>query len=569
MAGSPRSEIDLPEVFRQIAATGDGAPAQERKLELVQAVRAHSRESSQALDGFLLEQVARLRAGLVEAQARQRELGRVLEKLSAPPWHVAVFVGTAETERGVEAVVAHGGARRLVNVAEGVDVGSLSPGDAILLGPELNAVVARASCPATYSGETAVFDRAAGEGRVVLRSRDEEVVVEAAAALRGSPLRAGDLVRWDRSLWMAFEKVERSRGTHLFLEDTPAETFDAIGGLDIQIDELLRTLRLHLEHQAVARKYGLRPKGSVLLAGPPGNGKTLMARALANWTARVSRSGHARFMNVKPASLHSMWYSQSEANYREAFRVAREAGASEPDVPVVMFFDEVDTIGAARGESLLRVDDRVLTAFMTELDGLESRGNVLVVAATNRPDALDPALLRAGRLGDLVLTIPRPNRSAAREILAKHLDPGIPYAASGEGGAAGGDGAAGRQGLIEAAVARIYAPNGLGELAALMLRDGTRRAVTARDLVSGAAIAKIARAAVERACAREVDTGEAGLRSSDLLAAVDAEFESAARALTPANCRRNLEDLPQGVDVVRVDTPRRATRRAYRTLQVA
>ena len=108
-------------------------------------------------------------------------------------------------------------------------------------------------------------------------------------------------------------------------------------------------------------------------------------------------------MNVKPAGLHSMWYGQSEANYREAFRVAREAGAREPEVPVVMFFDEVDAVGGARGDWGHRVDDRVLTAFMAELDGLESRGNVLVIAATNRRDALDPALLRPGRLGDLVL----------------------------------------------------------------------------------------------------------------------------------------------------------------------
>ena len=585
MAGSPRSEIDLADLFQRLSAAGDDAPGQDEKVEMVRAVRAHSREASHALDGFLVDQVTRLRAGLAAALARQQQLGQVLEKLSAPPWHVAVFVERAETERGVDAVVALGGARRLVTVADGVDAASLCRGDPVLLGRELNVVVAKSPCPSAYSGETGVFDRLGADGRLVLRSRDEEVVVEAAAGLLGRPLRAGDLVRWDRSLWMAFETIERGRGAHLFLENTPTETFDAIGGLDAPIDEMLRSVRLRLEHGDIARKYGVRPNGSVLLVGPPGNGKTLLARALANWMASASRSGKARFMNVKPAGLHSMWYSQSEANYREAFRVAREAGEGEPDVPVVMFFDEVDTIGAARGESLQRVDDRVLTAFMTELDGLESRGNILVVAATNRQDALDPALLRAGRLGDLVLAIPRPNRAAARSILAMHLGAGIPCAAGDrgepeetgprlpasrpEGNEVEGDHAARREEWIEATVSRIYAPNGLGTLATLVMRDGTRRAVTPRDLVSGAVLAKIARAAAERACAREVDTGEAGLRLSDLLTVVDAEFESTVRTLTPVNCRRHLEDLPQGIDVVRVDTPRRPTRRADRYLRVA
>ena len=563
MFGSSRDDIDLAELFQQLTAVGDGAPSQEQKLELARAIRAHSPEASQRLDRFLVKEVARLRTGLTQADAKQGELARVLEKLSAPPWHAAVFLGTAETDRGPGAMVAHGAGRRVVSIAEGVDLESFAPGDEVLLGPELNVVIARSPCAAVYSGETGAFDRFTPDGRVVLRVRDEEVVVEAAATLRDSQLRAGDLVRWDRSLWMAFEQVARTQGAHLFLEDTPAETFDAIGGLDTQIDQLQRTLRLHLEHRTIARKYRLRPKGSVLLVGPPGTGKTLMARALANWMAGVSRGGRSRFMNIKPAGLHSMWYAQSEANYREAFRVAREAGESEPEVPVMMFFDEVDAIGAARGDSVLRVDDRVLTALMTELDGLESRGNILVVAATNRHDQLDPALLRPGRLGDLVLTIPRPNRSAAREIFGKHLGEEIPYAGSED------DGARTRDQSIEAAVARIYAPNGLGELATLTLRDGARRTVTARDLVSGAVIAKIARAAVEQACVREVDTGEAGVRVSDLLAAIDAEFQSTARALTPVNCRRHLEDLPQDVDVVRVETPKRATRRAYRYLQVA
>ncbi|MCC6772701.1 MAG: hypothetical protein IT360_16025 [Gemmatimonadaceae bacterium] len=201
------------------------------------------------------------------------------------------------------------------------------------------------------------------------------------------------------------------------------------------------------------------------------------------------------------------------------------------------------------------------------MDGLESRGNFLVVRATNRRDALDPALLRpGGRLGDIVLEVPRPNRHAAREIFARHLPASTPFAVRDDDDPSSDR----RDAIIDAGVSRIYAPNGHGELVTLTLRDGKRRQVTAADLVSGAVIANIARRAVERACPREVESGAVGLEVSDILEAVDLEFESAARTLTPSNCRRFLERLPQDVDVVRVDRPvASTTRRAYRFLSVA
>jgi proteasome-associated ATPase len=222
--------------------------------------------------------------------------------------------------------------------------------------------------------------------------------------------------------------VPRSESCRLFVEETPADTFEEIGGLDGEIAQIQQTIQLHMYRQDIVQKYQARRRSSILLAGPPGNGKTKIARALANWMAGLAKFGRSHFVNIKPGAMNSMWFGQTEANYREAFRAAREASELEKEVPVIVFIDEIDSIGAARGASLMRVDDRVQTAFMAELDGFEGRGNVLVVAATNRRDALDPALLRPGRLGDLVIEIPRPNRKAAAAIFDRYLRRGIPYA---------------------------------------------------------------------------------------------------------------------------------------------
>jgi len=561
-------ESELTRVTRALLTVGPESPPVEHKVEMLGDIRNRYPEYASGLDEALLTEITLLRSGLQRATRDQQELRKVFERLSAPPWRVGIFLGSGPAGgRESAAIVSNGGTRSVVNFAEGVDPSTIKVGDEVLLAATGNLVVGKSPYAQHSSGETAVFDRFAADGRIVVRIRDEEFVLAAADRLARQELRAGDVVRWDRNLWLAFEQVERSHGNHLFLDSTPTETFAAVGGLDAQVRELQRTIRLHYAHGDIVRKYALQRRAAVLLAGPPGTGKTLIARALANWLADLSPSGRSRFMNVKPGSLHSMWYSQSEANYREAFRVAREAGDQDPDVPVVMFFDEVDAIGGARGTTGGGVDDRVMTAFLAELNGLESRGNVLVVCATNRRDALDPALLRSGgRLGDIILEIPRPNRRAAREIFRRHLPATIPFHADGGSGEAE---TVARDGIIDAAVARIFGPNGHGELVTLTFRDGTRRGVGPADLVSGAAIANIARRATEAACQREAEGDAVGVCFADLLAAVDAEFDSAARTLTPANCRRFLESLPQDVDVVRVERLSTPKPRTYRYLSVA
>lgn len=556
---------DIPFLIAQLNDFREGAPSLDEKIRLVETIRAYSHDASAQVDRFFVEELSSLHHGLVEAQDKQNELAKLFDNLTAPPLHPAIFLGLVRTNKGEAAMVSCGNARRIVTIDEGVDRFSLAVGDEVLLNDGLNVIVEQSLHTFLRSGETASFDRRLPDGRVVLKCRDEEMIVDVAGPLHDVRFNSGDLVRWNKDAWLAFEKIERSDGANFFLEETPSQTFGEIGGLDRQIEALQRSIRMHLQHAETVRKYCLKRKGSVLLVGPPGTGKTMVARALANWLAQISPRRRSRFMNIKPGSLHSMWYSQSEANYREAFRVARAAGEQEPDVPVVMFFDEVDAIGSVRGDHLQRINDHVLTAFMCELDGLESRGNILVVAATNRHDALDPALLRPGRLGDEIVEVPRPNMKAAREIFGKHLSPEIPYALDGHGA----DIAATRQALIESVVSRIYVPNGDNDLATITFRDGKRRAIKAADLINGASIAKIARTAVERACAREIDLNQGGVQLSDALTAMTEEFESLGRSLTPANCHQYVSDLPQDVDVVSVEPIVRKVARRHRYLRVA
>jgi proteasome-associated ATPase len=563
MLFGPEDEARVTQLLNDLRVRGPQAPTRERQVEMVQALRTERPGASALIDLGLVHELVRLRAGLERASHEQQELRRLLERLTAPPLHVATFLaGGADRDGEPLGVVGDGATRRVVRFADGVPVATIRPGDEVLLGPERNVIVGDSRYRQNGAGETAVFDRWVDDTRVVVRVRDEELVLTAAASLRDANPATGDVVRWDRALWLAFETLPRSSGTQFLLGSTPPETFADVGGLGPQVEQLQRMIRLHYDHREVVARYALQPRSAVLLSGPPGTGKTLIARALANWVGTLSPSGRSRFINVRPGSLHSMWFSRSEENYREVFRVARQASEHEPDVPVVMFFDEVDAIGIARGDAgEHRVEDRVMTAFLAELNGLESRGRVLVVCATNRRDALDPALLRSGgRLGDLVLEIPRPNRRAAADILARHLPPDVPCA---------GDAEHRRQLLIDATVSRIFAPNGLGPLATVTLRDGRRQAITAPELVSGAALANIARHALERACLRDAEGGSRGLALDDLLHAVDAEFETAARTLTPANCRRFLQTLPQDVDVVRVERAATNVPRAWRYLSVA
>ncbi|NOT26371.1 MAG: AAA family ATPase [Acidobacteria bacterium] len=564
MPRRPRQEIEdaeLRAVIERLGEVGPDGPSLHEQFALIARARERTPDAAATIDRWLLFEMGELRDGLAEARRHQEELKKVHAQLTSPPWYAAVFLRPVDGTMD-RAIVSYQGTPRVVALAEGLTLDSLSAGEDVLLAHDLNIVLRRLTPSITRACEVAEFQYALDDGRLVLKSRETEVIASGASTLAGITLRAGDRLRWDPTLAMAFEQLPRSSDSNLFLTETPSESFDDIGGLDRQIERLQRSVRLHVRHPEVVERYKLRRATSVLLVGPPGTGKTMVARALARWLGEESPEGRSRFMHIKPGALHSMWYSQSESNYRDAFRVAREAGASDPGVPVVLFFDEVDAIGLTRSDGLARIDDRVLTSFMAELDGLEPRGNVLVVAATNRRDALDPALLRPGRLGDLVLDIPRPSMAAARAILERYLPPSIPYGRDGRDSES-------RRDVIDGAVSRIYAPNGEGEVGWITFRDGTRRAIQARELVSGAMLANIARNATERACVRELETGAVGIQPEDVLDAAADAVATAVTALTPQNCHAHMAGLPQDLTVTRIELTSSKARRPHRFLSTA
>ena len=527
-------------------------------LSALAKLRESGSENTVVVAQMLMQVVERQGQALISLQEVHEKLREIIKDLTAPPYFPAVFLHAANTPTVQGALVQTDTDRRVVQVGEGISVDQLTPGDELFLSHERNCMVGKSEVPNCTTGEVAVFSRRIGEGRLVLRARDEELVVVPTASLRAAKLKAGEGVRFDRSRGLAFERIEASHGEEYFLEATPSDSFEEIGGLDREIETLKRVLTLHMFHADTAGRYKLRRKKAVLMEGPPGNGKTKVARATCAWLATLSPSGRSHFINVKPSGLNSMWYGATEQKFRDIFRVAREAAAAAPEVAVVMFWDEIDAIGSTRGESFHRIDDRILAAFLAELSGLEERGNIMILAATNRRDALDPALVRPGRLGDLVLHFPPPNRQAARAILSRHLPADIPYAANGEGPAAA------REVLLDLAVGQIFAQNSDTALVTLTLRDGKQRLVRAADLVSGAHLEAIAQAAIERACVREAEGGPGGLTAADMDAAISNFFLMSPRGLTPRNARNYVRDLPQDVDVVRCDLVERKVPHPHR-----
>ncbi len=542
---------------------GNGGGSLEERVCLAASFRRSARDASQILDRFLLDACAKLQQENTQFQEAMRQARGELEKLeqlvkaaTAPPLYPATVLGLSVIAHRPAVLVRAGNHVRVVTIADEVNPSRISIGDEVLLGEHQNQIVARSTFQRIGDIEIGDYERTLPDGRLVVSHCGGEVLVLPSAVVEASQLRKGTKVRFDRVGGIALEALAQSEGNEYWLEEMPETTFADVAGLDAEIQRIREVLTLHYLHPDAVQRYGVPRIRSIRLCGPPGNGKTLIGRACANFLGTMNPGGKAHFMNVKPSSFGSVWYSQTEANIRAAFAAAKAAGLHHPRVPVVMFIEEADSLLSHRGESLHKVHSDVTNAFLAELDGLESCGNILVIATTNRLTGIDSAALRAGRLGDLQIVIPRPNRRAATAILQRHLEPELPYA--------GPDPATARHRIIQAVISALFSANGNNHIATVMFRDSKVRKICARDAISGADLAKIARIAKERACRRFTECGDEGIRLEDLYAGMDEFIDSAQTILAdPIHCTRFV-DLPQDADVVRVDPAPRPVRDAAR-----
>jgi proteasome-associated ATPase len=514
-------------------------PLNQRQAQL-KALRLESPDLADSIDKNFLERLDQSRTGLLQAQESQAQLKAMLDKVLGTPWFPAIFMGSLGTESGTKAIVHQSGTRRVVNLAPGQKVESLHVGDQVFLSHELNVITGLFPEGLPRCGELAMFDRRTSDGNLLVKWRDDEFVLQPAHSLVGVALQPGDLIRFDRSIWLAYEKVENVQGREFILEQVPNLTRDLLGGQDTSYETMLTTLSALLVAPEMARRYRLSGRNSILLVGPPGCGKTHMTRIVVSEIARLS-GRKARFGVIKPAAWESPYVGVTQKAIRDTFKMLREAAQ---DGLAVLFLDEIESIARTRGQLANIHSDKHLAALLAELDGFDDRNNIAIIAATNRKDLLDPALLARFAVE---VAVHRPDQCAAKSILNIHLPQSLPFSPNGELAASTHDE------LIESAVSLIYAPNADNAVCRIRFRDGKERTINARELVSGRFFQQVCENACRRAFVREVRGGESGLNAADMEQAVSEGIQRLRTQLTPINAHAHLADLPQDVDVVSVE----------------
>jgi proteasome-associated ATPase len=523
MRRSIREDIDeLREVMRFV---GRDSAELRRRLDSVLMQHEALRRRYHLTLGKLSDaerQNEKLVAILEEAKGQIELLKEEVDKLCAPPNSYGVFQRTNK-DGTAEIIVDH--KRMRVNVHPNLDTTHMQEGQLVVLNEAFNVVEASGF---TRRGEIASIVDMLGDGRaVVLGHTDDERVVTLASPLREERLKVGDNVLVDPRTQYAFEKMPRSAVEEVALEEVPDVTYDRIGGLDEQVEILRDAIELPYNYPDVFREHQLGPPKGILLYGPPGCGKTLIAKAVANSLARsieerTGRETPAYFLNVKGPELLNKYVGETEHKIREVFKRAREK--ANEDVPVVIFFDEMDSLFRMRGSGISSdMEATVVAQFLSEIDGVESLKNVIVIGASNRQDLIDPAVLRPGRL-DLKVKVNRPDRDAAVEIFTKYLTRDLPFHLEAEE-RYGSDPAKLVDGLIGDTIDEMYSTSEENKFLEVTYAKGEREVFYFKDFVSGAMIENIVARAKKKAVKRFIGYEERGIKLQDLLDAVRDEFK--------------------------------------------
>ncbi|APT92529.1 ATPase AAA [Corynebacterium phocae] len=462
-------------------------------------------------------------AGLLQqSRAKLGELASELNELAEPASTYGVFLSYAPTRSGDgvsrDAEVFANGRRMRLKISPQVEPDSLQPGQLLRLGDGLVVVE---GCGRENTGALASAVELVSCDRVIVTTASgEEHVVLLAQPLRGS-VSAGDTLLVDVKAGLAFEIIDKTEVAQLSLEEVPDVDFADIGGLDAQISQIRDAVELPFTHPELYRKFDLEPPKGVLLYGPPGCGKTLIAKAVANSLSQsLGADEPSYFINVKGPELLNKFVGETERRIRLIFERARNLASQPGNRPVVVFFDEMESIFRTRGSGVSSdMETTVVPQLLTELDGVEDMHNVIVIGATNREELIDPAIMRPGRL-DIKIRVNRPNKRDARDIFARHFDVSVPHAGP-------------LDSLIDGAVEELYADRPFVEL---VFEDGSTRVLHYRDFVSGAMIANIISRAKKLAIKESISSGSsASLKSTHLSQAIAAEQAESEHIPTSTN----------------------------------